>query len=204
MRKENRKRMPLFLRILLILIAGGIAVWLALVAFVTIKEWTIPAPSADTEAIIVLGAQVKADGRLSLQLHDRLDLAVHYYNEHRQPIVVCGAQGSNEPVTEASAMKAYLISQGVPESDILMDDTSFNTRENLVHAKDLLPQSTGKVLIVTSDYHLPRALSMASDVGFDACGAGSKTLLAYWPKNHFREALSWVKYGLQKIGLLAY
>ena len=55
-----------------------------------------------------------------------------------------------------------------------------------------------RVLIVTSDYHLPRALALARDQGLEASGIGSTTLPEYWIKNHFREALSWIKYWGQK------
>ena len=55
-----------------------------------------------------------------------------------------------------------------------------------------------RVLIVTSDYHLPRALALAKDQGLTASGIGSTTLPEYWIKNHFREALSWIKYWGQK------
>ena len=51
-----------------------------------------------------------------------------------------------------------------------------------------------KVLVVTSDYHVPRSLALAKDLGYDACGMGSPCKPEYWIKNHAREALAWVKY----------
>ena len=85
-----------------------------------------------------------------------------------------------------------------------MDDASFNTRQNLENARKVLPDDVERVLIVTSKYHLPRSMALASDIGFDAEGVGSPIKLIYWPKNHYREALAWVKYLLQKWGLMAY
>ena len=194
----------MILRLILWLAAAGILAWCGLVAFVCVKEYTMPAPDPDTEAIIVLGAQVKADGTLSLQLQWRLEKAVEMYTAHPQRIVVCGAKGTNEPTTEAQAMYEYLTAHGVPAEDILMDDTSFNTRQNLANAKALLPEGTQKVLIVTSNYHLPRAMALATDTGFTPSGVGSRIKLIYWPKNHFREALAWVKYALQRWGVMPY
>ena len=114
-------------------------------------------------------------------------------------IVVCGAKGSDEPDAEAHAMQHILIEKGIPAEDVLMDDTSFNTRQNLLHASALLEgRQTETVLVVTSDYHLPRALRLAQDEGFHAVGLGSPTLGGWWwLKNHAREALSWVKYWIE-------
>ena len=111
-------------------------------------------------------------------------------------MVVCGAQGRDEPMTEAEAMKKYLTDRGVNEEDILADPESFNTRQNLENAAKLLKGEaiTGKVLIVTSDYHVPRSLALASDMGLDGIGLGSPCKPEYWIKNHAREALAWVKY----------
>ena len=164
----------------------------------------MPKPDGTTQAIIVLGAQVKPDGTLSLQLQYRMELALEQYRAHPQVIVVCGAQGGNEPMTEAQAMHDYLVSNGVPEGDILMDDTSFNTRQNLTNAQKLLGDDVKKVLIVTSNYHLPRAMALARDTGFEPQGVGAPIKLIYWPKNHYREALAWVKYLLQKWSILPY
>ena len=194
----------MLLRLIIWALCLGAAVWIGLVLFVTVKEHTVPeADPSKTDAIIVLGAQVKADGTLSVQLQWRLDKALEIYRNHPQMIVVCGAQGTDEPVTEAEAMRSYLVANGVPENQVLMDDTSFNTRQNLANAKKLLPEGARSVLIVTSNYHLPRALAIASDAGLEACGVGSPIKLIWWPKNHFREALAWVKYWLQSYGLMS-
>ena len=55
-----------------------------------------------------------------------------------------------------------------------------------------------KVVIVTSDYQLPRSMALAEDMGLEASGVGSPCLQEYWLKNHGRETLSWIKYWLKK------
>ena len=132
----------------------------------------------------------------SVQLGWRLDAAYEAYQQKPVSVVVCGARGKDEPMTEADAMKQYLTNKGVPDETILKDPDSFNTRQNLKNASDLLKKKTGikKVLIVTSDYHVPRSLAIARDMGFDACGLGSPCKPEYWIKNHAREALAWCKY----------
>lgn len=188
------------LKILLILMLLGIAAYLGVVGMVCWKEKHLP-PVEDYDAIIVLGAQVKPDGELSLQLQWRLDAAVEAYEDSPCWIVTCGARGSNEPVEEAYAMRDYLIEQGVPADRILTDPESFNTRQNIDHAVALLAdKDVEKVVVVTSDYHVPRALALAEDAGLDACGIGAPTKLGmrFWVKNHGREALAWIKYWGQK------
>ena len=203
-KSKTKRRCPMLLHVLLRLALLGFVLWTALVAFVCVKEYTVPKPDGTTQAIIVLGAQVKPDGTLSLQLQYRMELALEQYRAHPQIIVVCGAQGGNEPMTEAQAMHDYLVSNGVPEGDILMDDTSFNTRQNLANAQKLLGDDVKKVLIVTSNYHLPRAMALARDTGFEPQGVGAPIKLIYWPKNHYLEALAWVIYLLQKWSILPY
>ena len=188
-----------FLRIILILFLIAVVIYIGLIGMVCWKEAHVEAPQDNYDAIIVLGAQVRPDGTPSIQLQWRLDAAAEAYRKHPCIIVVCGAQGSDEPDAEAHVMRRVLIEQGIPEDAVLMDDTSFNTRQNLLHAASLLEGKKAEtVLVVTSDYHLPRSLRLAQDQGFHAVGLGSPTLGGwFWLKNHAREALSWVKYWIE-------
>ena len=183
---------------LLILALMGIIAYLSVVGMVCWKETHVPGTES-YDAIVVLGAQVKPDGTPSVQLQWRLDAAFEAWKEKECLIVVCGAQGQNEPDAEGRVMRAYLMGLGVPESQVLVDDTSFNTRQNLENAAILLRDSGSKtVLIVTSDYHLPRAMALAEDQGLNATGLGSPTKPEYWIKNHAREAIAWLKYWAEK------
>ena len=195
----NEKRKRPVLRAAVCLAALAVLAYMGIVAYICISEGrvskTVP-PSEDYEVIIVLGAQVTPDGQPSVQLGWRLDAALDAYAQKAVPVVVCGARGKDEPMTEAEAMKQYLTDRGIPEEDILMDPDSFNTHQNLKNAAALLEgrPDLRKALIVTSDYHVPRSLAIARDIGFDACGMGSPCKPEYWIKNHLREALAWCKY----------
>ena len=198
MKRTTKKRHPI-LRIVLLLAVLGIAVYAGLIGYICIREGSVQTtvPAADNyDAIIVLGAQVRPDGSPSVQLSWRLDAAWEAWQQKHVPVVVCGAQGKDEPMTEAEAMKQYLTAKGVSPEDILEDPDSFNTNQNLKNAAKLLADipGIGKVLIVTSDYHVPRSLALARDLGYDACGMGSPCKPEYWLKNHAREALAWCKY----------
>lgn len=195
--KRSKKRQAFRIVIRLAVLAA--IVFAGVVGYVCIREGSVAktVPEADQyDAIIVLGAQIKPDGSPSVQLSWRLDAAAEAYRQKPVPVVVCGAQGKDEPMTEAEGMKKYLTESGIPEQDILQDPDSFNTRQNLKNAASLLSSlpSVKKVLIVTSDYHVPRSLALARDQGYDACGLGSPCKPEYWIKNHAREALAWCKY----------
>ena len=94
-------------------------------------------------------------------------------------------------------MRDVLIGLGVDENMILMDTTSASTHSNIKNAMQLLGgRNVTKVMIITSDYHLPRAIAIAEDNGLTAYGIGAPTKLGlrFWLKNHCREALAWCKY----------
>jgi uncharacterized SAM-binding protein YcdF (DUF218 family) len=170
------------------------------VVMVVGKKHHLP-PVEDYDAIIILGAQVKPDGTPNLQLQWRLDAGYEAWLEHPCYVVVCGAQGADEPAPEGEVMRTYLLAKGMPDEMILVDAASFDTRENLQHAARLLAgHEVRRVCIVTSDYHVPRALALAEDEGFTACGIASPTLGGWWlVKNHSREAVAWIKYWVEKL-----
>ena len=198
MTEKKKRSTPRLIKLLILLVMAAVIIYAGIVGYVCIREGSVPTdvPDADNyDAIIVLGAQVKRDGTPNVQLGWRLDAAYDAYAQKKVPVVVCGAQGKDEPVPEAEAMKTYLMGKGVSEQDILTDPDSFNTNQNLKNAAALLKEIQGirKVLIVTSDYHVPRAMALAKDLGFDACGMGSPCKPEYWLKNHAREGLSGCK-----------
>lgn len=206
-RTKIRKKRTLWGKIMLaigILALAGIVMYAGLVGYVCYREVTVPAPDG-YDSIIVLGAQVKPDGEPSVQLRWRLDKALEMYQASPCAIVVCGAQGGNEPRPEGDVMRELLIADGVPAEQINVDDTSMDTRQNMENAKAILSGlGLSRPLIVTSDYHLPRAMAIAGDAGFYPQGAGSlcRPELSFWAQNHGREALAWVKYWLMKyVGL---
>jgi uncharacterized SAM-binding protein YcdF (DUF218 family) len=184
------------LRIMLWLVLVGLAAYAGLVAWVYVQEISVAEP-VGYDSIIVLGAQVKPDGEPSVQLRWRLDRAREVYDASPCYIVVTGGQGSNEPAPEGDVMRAVLVSEGVPEKHVFSDPLSVNTQQNLDNAWEILSRlGCKKPVVVTSDYHLPRAMQMMRDMGLEPQGAGSlcRPGIRFWLKNHLREALAWGKY----------
>ncbi len=186
--------------ILLILIAIGLfaLLYLGLFGWVCYAESHLETPP-DTDVIIVLGAQVKPDGTPSVQLEYRLETALAAYRNHPQPVVCCGGQAGTEPAPEGRVMADWMVTHGVPAADVIAETTSGDTRGNIRNAIALLGHTPERVLIVTSDYHVARALQIARDQGLQAWGASAPTLPEYWLKNRAREALGWGKYLMNRI-----
>ena len=181
------------------LVLLGLACVVGLMGFVYYKETHLP-PIGDSDAIIVLGAQVKEDGTPSVALERRLTAALESYWQDKQLIIVCGAQGGNEPRAEGDVMRDWLLARGVPDEDVIAETESFNTRENLTHAKAIMEErGLCEALVVTSDYHVARALELCRQVGISATGKGSPSKPEYFIKNHFREGLSWIKFWLESM-----
>ena len=126
----------------------------------------------DKDALIVLGAGLRGD-TVSKTLACRLNAAVWYYNENSDTvIVVSGGQGSDEPVSEAFAMRQYLILRGVSENSILLEDKSTSTAENFKFSKAMLDDyfNGGEYTsaYVTNSFHCLRAGKYAKMAGLEA------------------------------------
>ena len=184
--------------LLAVLLAVGIVCYGALIGYVVYREKHIPQPSA-YDVIIVLGAQVQATGEPSVQLRWRLDKALEMYFASPCPVIVCGAQGADEPRPEADVMRDLLIADGIPADSVYSDPVSRDTYQNIRNAMAIMERlDAAAPLIITSDYHLSRAMDIAKAEGLKAQGAASPTKqeLNFWLKNHGREALAFVKFWL--------
>jgi len=193
-----KKRLRRIFKVLAILAIIGVLCYAALVGFVVYREKHVPDPS-DYDSIIVLGAQVQPDGEPSVQLEWRVDKAVEMYFASPCPVVVSGAQGKDEPCPEADVMRELMIEAGVPAGAVYTDPVSDNTYQNIRNGKAIIEElGLSKPLIITSDYHLPRAMAIAEMEGVEPQGAASPTRqeLGFWLKNHCREALAWGKFWL--------
>lgn len=125
--------------------------------------------SGNEKVMMILGAQVKTSGP-SVLLKDRLDTALTYLkNNPTLTVVVSGGQGDNEPATEASVMRDYLVENGYPTEQILLEDSSRNTAQNIQNTVALLKQqnidATDGVIIVSNRFHIFRAKMLGERYG---------------------------------------
>lgn len=156
-----------------------------------------------SDCVIVLGARVWPDGRMSKSLLYRCESALEAWRSGlAQNIIVCGAQGDDEPAAEADVMAAWFVKSGVPEKSVWKDIASVNTQENLENAAEIMAERGWKTAIIaTNDYHVQRALWIARDVGIDACAVAARSpgSAKAWLLSRVREPVSWVLYWLRKL-----
>ena len=125
----------------------------------------------DVDCIIVLGCQVKDDGSLSHMLRDRLMKGLELYESGVALKLLMSGDHGREDYDEVGAMKKYAIDNGVPSENVFMDHAGFSTYETVYRAKEIF--ETDKVIIVTQEYHLYRALYIAEQLGVEAYGVSS-------------------------------
>lgn len=152
--------------------------------------------SGRIDAVLLLGVELDARDAPTQELAARVDAAARAYAclEEEQgtapTLVACGGTLPGHAVAEAEVMEALLARRGVPRSRILLERRSQDTMGNMREAARLLGGAKGRrVLVVTSDYHLRRALMTARRVGFRACGeAASLPHDAAWRTLRRKEA----------------
>ncbi|MGX7151064.1 YdcF family protein [Enterococcus ureasiticus] len=184
-------------RIMLIIIGVGI-IYAGLVLFL-ILSGTKDQPTAAPDTVLILGAQVKGTSKdnayPSTVLKERLDAAIPYLKEHpTATAIVCGGKGSDEPDSEANVMAEYLRVHGISQKQILTEDTSTRTKENIQNAQE--KQALGNTVIVTSDFHMYRSKLLAKRLGISEISglpAVSKSSARF--KTYVREIVA-LGYGL--------
>ena len=149
----------------------------------------------EPDAIIVLGSGLIGD-KVPPLLAQRLTKAKTIYEqfEGRPKLIVSGGQGADELISEAEAMANYLMEQGVPQEDILIEDRSRTTFENLTFSKAILEDHRlGKsVLVVTNSFHALRAGVFMRRLKIPGRSVGSKTAFYYLPSAWIRETVGLV------------
>ena len=148
----------------------------------------------DFDYVIIHGAGLIDGKRVSKLLADRLDKAIEVYRRDPTPpdLSPSGGKGSDESVSEAEAMAAYLVDKGIPEDMIIKEDRSTTTLENLQNSKAIIEARPGRkyTALVTSNYHVYRALRYSRRIGLKCTGIGSRVAFFYWPSAVIREFIA--------------
>lgn len=171
-----------------ILVGSGIMGWLA----------AKTRPTYDRDFIIILGCSLDKRGGLLPLLKGRTNRAIRFAWDQEiatgKPLryVPSGGQGPNEIISEASAMELYLMTRGAEDYEILPENKSRNTWENMRFSKRIIDeqQPDAKVAFATTNYHVLRSGIIARRAGLDAEGIGAKTKWYFWPNGFVREFIA--------------
>ncbi len=124
----------------------------------------------DVDCILVLGAGVR-NGAPSAMLQDRIDGGVALYMAGASPKIIMSGDHGRKDYDEVNVMKDEAIEAGVPSADVFMDHAGFSTYESMYRAKEIF--GADKIIIVTQEYHLYRAIYIAKQLGIEAYGVAS-------------------------------
>ena len=161
-------------------------------------------PDPDQDYIVILGCRVSPDGKPYPLLAGRIEKALGFYRRQlnesgkKALFVPSGGKGSDEIISECGCMKNYLMEHGIGEDEILTEDRSENTFENMRFSRDLImthwneredkPEGQApKVVFSTTNYHVFRSGLYARRIKFKAIGIGAKTKWYFWPNAAVRE-----------------
>jgi len=163
----------------------------------------MPRRAEKTDCLIVLGAKLNPDGSVKPTLKLRCDAAYDAWKQGMAGwIIVCGGQMAGEPRPHSEAMRDYLLSRGVPRESILVENQSQNTVQNLENAGAIMEEyGFRRAALVTSDYHITRALWIARAQGLRAGAVPAKTPgnLSAFLRTRKRETVSWFLYFMHRI-----
>ena len=155
------------------------------------------------DCVLVLGCGIRGETVLPT-LEARLDRCLEYlkYNPNTM-VLVSGGQGPREDIPEAVAMKRYLAEHGVSEQQIIIENRSRNTVQNLSYSKAMLDrlfaQKEYTVALITSDYHAYRAGLIANQQGLSVCVYNADVKWYLRPSAYLREVLSICKFWLTSL-----
>ena len=146
----------------------------------------------DIDYMIIHGCGLADDGEhLGRLLTKRVDKAIEVYKKcgSRPFIIPSGGRGDDEKLSEAQAMKNYLLEHGIPEEKIILEDRSTTTSENIAFSKEIIESRGGskRTALVSSNYHVYRCLRLARKAGLKCTGIGAPVALYYWPSALIRE-----------------
>lgn len=194
---KHNKEIP-FINVMNILLNIACICFIALFIFV---EYNVLSKSNlkeknKSDFIIILGAAVHGEVP-SYALSKRLEVSLMLINENPDvKVILSGGQGPGEDITEAEAMRRYLVSNGVNEQNLLKEEKATNTYENIMYSKEIMDKfnmDNPSITVVTSNSHMYRTLYICDKLDLDVSGYISPVLINSVPFLYFREFFAVVK-----------
>lgn len=159
----------------------GVTLLIALLALVALLAYVVLTTSpyifaeknrTPTEPVaIVFGAGIRGRDQLSAMLAARVQLAVNLYRQQQVQKVLMTGDNSQLTHDEPTAMRSYAVAHGVSAKDIALDYAGFSTYESCYRARVIF--GVTRAVLVTQQYHLPRAIYTCRALGIDAVGVGT-------------------------------
>ncbi len=174
--KSGKKKTTIVLKILLGIFLATVLFVLAvnIAVVVRTKDRVFRTDEVDLEGadcILVLGAGVRSDGTPSHMLEDRLLVGIDLYERGLAPKLLMSGDHGTKEYDEVNAMKRFAVQRGVDADDVFMDHAGFSTYESICRAKEIF--GAKKIIIVSQEYHLYRAIHLADVFGIDAIGVSA-------------------------------
>ena len=129
------------------------------------------AAELQADCILVLGAGVRSGGVPSPMLEDRLKTGIALYQSGAAKRLLMSGDHGRKDYDEVNVMKSYALHEGVPSEAVFMDHAGFSTYESMYRARDIF--GAKRIIIVTQEYHLHRALDDAEALGLEAYGVAA-------------------------------
>lgn len=145
----------------------------------------------ETRVAIVFGAGLLRDGSAGPVLSDRMQTAVDLYQAGKIDKILGSGDNRFPEYNEPEAMRQFALERGVPEQDIVLDYAGRRTYDSCYRARHIF--GVDKAILITQEFHMPRALTLCNWFGIDATGVEAnnryflKRSRAWW---HFRETFA--------------
>lgn len=135
-------------------------------------------------------------------LASRIDKGIKILKKNPKALLIMsGGQGKGEDIPEGEAMARYAINKGIDEGKIVIENKSTNTKENLLLSSKLMTKESPRIGLVTTSYHVFRALILAKKLGIRCIGFGSVTKWYFTLNALIREfmgylSMTWKKHSI--------
>ncbi len=123
----------------------------------------------NSSVALIFGAGVKANGKLSDALADRVLTGIELYKAGKVKKLLMTGDNSTKNYDEVTAMKNFALEKGVPEGDIVLDYAGFDTYDSCYRAREIFDLYSA-IILVSQEFHLPRALYICNSLGVQSVG----------------------------------
>ena len=151
---------------LLVIAIWGLHIYIVKSTNSRIYEKIAEVPSFHT--VIILGASVHSDGKLSPILQDRVDTGLHLYRSGKAKRFLLSGDNRRSDYDEVNAMRNYLLDRDVPEEHIFIDPAGIDTYDSMYRSRAVF--KIHDAIVVTQKFHLPRTMFIATRLGFNYYG----------------------------------